>query len=223
MELQLIQEPDGSFKKRLDSQLSPNLLVSIEPLTSAYVDELAVEMSNPEKESVEQIIEKMRRGINTKDIDPEELERIRQEADDEVNEVDDRLSGFKEIKNFLSKLCGANDITGEGQTIRMGVIKPESASELLRREPSLAKTNELNEIMDNRRDVPISRFFVIPPENLVGLADIYHNNKINGEFIPKPWGAMVSFNGVNMMFIYPETAANDNVEIEENTEMKKAA
>ncbi len=50
-----------------------------------------------------------------------------------------------------------------------------------------------------------------------------NRNKINSEFIPKPWGAMVSFNGVNMMFIYPETAANDNVEIEENTEMKKAA
>ncbi|MDO8509513.1 MAG: hypothetical protein Q7S24_00015, partial [bacterium] len=168
-------------------------------------------------------IEKMRKGINTKDIDPAELEKIREEADKEVNEVDGKLSGFKEVKNFLNQLCGASDITGEGQTIRMGVIKKESAAELLRREPGVTKTNELNKIMDNRRDVPISRFFVLPAANLVHLADIYRDNNINGEFIQKPWGALVSFNGVSMMFIYPETAANDNKVVEEGVEMKKAA
>lgn len=209
VELELIKEQDGSFKKRLDSRLSPNLLVSVEPLSSAYVDEWAIEVSNPEKETVEQIIEKMRQGINTKDIDPAELEKIREEADREVNEVDGKLAGFKEVKNFLNQLCGANDITGEGQTIRMGVIKKESAAELLRREPGATKTNELNEIMDNRRDVPISRFFVIPEANLAGLANIYHNNNINGEFVQKQWGALVSFNGVSMMFIYPETTTVD--------------
>ncbi|MDO8509644.1 MAG: hypothetical protein Q7S24_00700, partial [bacterium] len=55
VELELIKEQDGSFKKRLDSRLSPNLLVSVEPLSGAYVDELATEISNPEKETVEQI------------------------------------------------------------------------------------------------------------------------------------------------------------------------